>query len=52
MVRRIIAEWGRPDPYVVATGGFATDFGPHCVTVQHIEPFLTLYGLAIAGEYL
>jgi pantothenate kinase type III len=37
---------------VVATGGFATDFGPHCVTVQHIEPFLTLYGLAIAGEYL
>ena len=52
VVRRIIAEWGRPDPYVVATGGFAAEFGPHCVTVQHIEPFLTLYGLAIAGEYL
>lgn len=52
VVRRIIAEWGRPDPYVVATGGFATKFGSHCVTVQHIEPFLTLYGLAIAGEYL
>lgn len=49
VVRRIIAEWGRPDPYVVATGGFATVIGPHCQTVQHIEPFLTLYGLAIAG---
>ena len=52
VVRRIISEWGRPDPYVVATGGFAADFGPHCSTVQHVEPFLTLYGLAIAGEYL
>ncbi|MSR36677.1 MAG: type III pantothenate kinase [Gemmatimonadetes bacterium] len=50
IVRRIIAEWGRPDPYVVATGGFATVIAPHCVTVQHIEPFLTLYGLAIAGR--
>jgi type III pantothenate kinase len=52
VVRRIIAEWGRPDPYVVATGGFATVIGPHCKTVQHIEPFLTLYGLAMAGEEL
>ncbi len=52
VVRRIIAEWGRPDPYVVATGGFASVIGPHCATVQHIEPFLTLYGLAIAGEEL
>ncbi|MSR37171.1 MAG: type III pantothenate kinase [Gemmatimonadetes bacterium] len=52
VVRRIIAEWGRRDPYVVATGGFATVIGPHCATVQHIEPFLTLYGLAIAGEEL
>jgi type III pantothenate kinase len=52
VVRRIIAEWGRKDPYVVATGGFATVIGPHCETVQHIEPFLTLYGLAMAGEEL
>ena len=52
VVRRIVAEWGRADPYVVATGGFATVVGPHCTTVQHIEPFLTLYGLAIAGEEL
>jgi type III pantothenate kinase len=52
IVRRIIAEWGRKDPYVVATGGFATVVGPHCKTVQHIEPFLTLYGLGIAGREL
>ncbi len=52
VVRRIVAEWGRDDPYVVATGGFAAVVGPHCATVQHIEPFLTLYGLAIAGEEL
>ena len=52
IVRRIVAEWGRKDPYVVATGGFATVIGPHCTTVQHIEPFLTLYGLAIAGREL
>ena len=52
VVRRIIAEWGRPDPYVVATGGFAAVLGPHLATVHHIEPFLTLYGLAIAGEEL
>lgn len=50
IVRRIVEEWGRPDPYVVATGGFAAVVGPHCRTVQHIEPFLTLYGLAIAGR--
>jgi type III pantothenate kinase len=52
IVRRVIAEWGRPDPYVVATGGFASVLGPHLTTVQHIEPFLTLYGLAMAGERL
>jgi type III pantothenate kinase len=52
IVRRIIAEWGRKDPYVVATGGFAAVVAPHCATVQHVEPFLTLYGLAIAGREL
>lgn len=50
IVRRIVAEWGRPNPYVVATGGFATTVAPHCQTIHHIEPFLTLYGLAIAGR--
>jgi type III pantothenate kinase len=52
IVRRIKAEWGRPDALVVATGGFANTIGPHLATVDEIEPFLTLYGLAMAGEAL
>ena len=52
IVRRIKAEWGSPDALVVATGGFANAIGPHLATVDEIEPFLTLYGLAMAGEYL
>ena len=52
IVRRIKDEWGRPEAYVVATGGFANAIGPHLSTVDVIEPFLTLYGLAMAGEHL
>ena len=52
VVRRIQEEWGRPDTYVVATGGYATVVAPHCRTVEHVEPFLTLYGLALAGKHL
>jgi type III pantothenate kinase len=52
IVRRIKTEWGRPDAYVVATGGFANTMGPHLSTLDAIEPFLTLYGLAMAGEYI
>ncbi len=52
VVRRIKAEWDRPEALVVATGGFATVIGPHLATVDRIEPFLTLYGLAMAGEAL
>ena len=52
IVRRIKAEWGRPDAYVVATGGFAGTMGAHLTTVDRIEPFLTLYGLAMAGEII
>jgi len=52
IVRRIKGEWGKPDACVAVTGGFATTFGPHLVTVDEIEPFLTLYGLAMAGEEL
>lgn len=52
IVRRIREEWGRPDAYVVATGGFATVLGAHLRTVDEVEPFLTLYGLAMAGEHL
>jgi type III pantothenate kinase len=52
IVRRIKEEWGRPEAYVVATGGFAGTIGPHLATVNAIEPFLTLYGLAMAGDHL
>ncbi|MGD2069707.1 MAG: type III pantothenate kinase [Gemmatimonadota bacterium] len=52
VVRRLRAEWGREDPLVVATGGFARVIAPHCSTVGHIEPFLTLIGLSLAGEYI
>jgi type III pantothenate kinase len=50
IVRRIKAEWERPDAYVVATGGFSNVVGSHLATVDEIEPYLTLYGLAMAGE--
>lgn len=52
IVRRIREEWGNPDAYVVATGGFSNAIGPHLATVDRLEPFLTLYGLAMAGEYI
>ena len=52
MVERIRQEWGRPDALVVATGGYAPMVGPHCRTVERVEPWLTLYGLALAGRLL
>jgi len=52
MVRRIKQEWQKPDAYVVATGGFSNIVGAHLATVDEVEPFLTLYGLAMAGEHL
>ena len=52
IVRRIREEWDNPGAYVVATGGFASTMGPHLQTVDEIEPFLTLYGLAMAGEHI
>jgi len=52
IVARIKREWGKPDPLVVATGGLAPLIGPHCRTVERIEPFLTLYGLEIAYRHL
>jgi type III pantothenate kinase len=51
-VRRIKEEWAKPDALVVATGGLAPLIGPHCKTVDRIEPFLTLYGLDLAYKYL
>jgi type III pantothenate kinase len=35
---------------VIATGGLAELIGPHTHTVQHYEPWLTLYGLRIVFE--
>jgi type III pantothenate kinase len=52
IVRRIKDEWGRPDAFVVATGGFSHVVGPHLATVDEVEPLLTLYGLAMAGELM
>jgi len=52
MVERIREEWGRTDVLVVATGGYAEVVGPAAHTVDEIAPFLTLTGLAIAGEIL
>ena len=52
MVQRLREEWSRPEAYVVATGGFSNTIGPHLATIDKIEPFLTLYGLAMAGDYL
>lgn len=52
IVRRIKEEWGRPDALVVATGGLCGLLGPHCETVDRIEPHLTLHGLHAAYLYL
>ena len=37
---------------VLATGGLAALIAPHCQTVDAVEPYLTLYGLAIADRIL
>jgi type III pantothenate kinase len=52
IVRRIKAEWPRPEATVLATGGLAALIGPYCETVDTIEPYLTLYGLEIADRLL
>jgi type III pantothenate kinase len=51
-VRRIKEEWRKPEALVVATGGLAALIGPHCRTVDRVEPFLTLYGLDLAFQHL
>ncbi len=52
IVDRIAAEWQGSEPYVIATGGLAPVIAPHCRTVRHVEPFLTLIGLALADRHL
>jgi type III pantothenate kinase len=52
IVRRIKEEWKKRDALVVATGGLAALIGPHCKSVDRVEPFLTLYGLDLAFRHL
>ena len=52
IVRRILAEWNPEAPLIVGTGGLVGLIGPHCVTIERIEPHLTLQGLAIAARHL
>lgn len=52
VVERIRQAWGRPDAFVVSTGGWASVLSPHTRTVQEIHPHLTLLGLEFAGQYL
>jgi type III pantothenate kinase len=49
LVGKIAAELGAPTT-VVATGGIADLIVPYTSTVQHVEPWLTLYGLRIVFE--
>jgi type III pantothenate kinase len=46
LVRRFRTELGGR-PTTVATGGLAPLVAPHCETVDHVEPWLTLEGLRL-----
>jgi type III pantothenate kinase len=50
IVERIRAELGAPDATVIATGGLAPVVIPHCRTVEHHAPWLTLHGLRLVFE--
>lgn len=53
IVERILDEWSHGgDPLVVATGGLAGLIGAHCRTVERVEPYLTLAGLAAADRHV
>lgn len=52
IVDRIRREWGRPDAFVVATGGHAAAIASHSRTVEAVDPYLTLVGLELAGRHL
>lgn len=52
IVGRIRTEWERPDALVVATGGLAPVVASRSRTVEKVEPFLTLYGLSLAGAHV
>ena len=50
IVTRIRTELGAPGAPVVATGGLAPTVIPHCSTIDHHEPWLTLEGLRMVYE--
>ena len=50
IVTRIRAELGAPAAPVVATGGLAPTVIPHCTTIDHHEPWLTLEGLRMVYD--
>jgi len=53
LVRRIKAEWPRPDkPIVIGTGGLSETFQPLCRELNRVDPYLTLRGLQLAYEIL
>ncbi len=52
LVGRIAAEWGAKSPIVVATGGLATALKPYCRSIDEVDPFLTLKGVAIGYRIL
>ncbi len=53
LVRRLKKEWPTSRvPKVVATGGLAEVVAPLSEEIEHVEPFLTLYGLQIAYALL
>ena len=52
IVNRIELEWGISDLSVVVTGGYGELVSPHLKRANHHEPFLTLYGLALAGRFI
>ncbi len=52
IVQRVREEWGRPDAFVVATGGHAPAIASHSRTVETVDPHLTLIGLELAGRHL
>ena len=49
LVRRFRSELGG-NAVAVATGGMAVLVAPHCETVDHVEPILTLEGLRLIWE--
>jgi type III pantothenate kinase len=50
IVDRIRAELGAPDATVIATGGLAPVVIPHCRTIDHHAPWLTLHGLRLVYD--